>query len=98
MRFLRGRGAKLTTVLLMALVVVLGACGEEPTAVPAPTQVAQVASDTPVPPTDTPVPTDTIVPPTETAVPPTDTPVPPTDTPIPPTDTPVPPTDTPVPP
>jgi hypothetical protein len=98
MRFLRGRGAKLTTVLLMALVVVLGACGEEPTAVPAPTQVAQVASDTPVPPTDTPVPTDTIVPPTDTAVPPTDTPVPPTDTPIPPTDTPVPPTDTPVPP
>ncbi|MFN2166815.1 MAG: TolB family protein [Anaerolineae bacterium] len=102
---------KLVVALLLVLPLVLNACGEEPTATPVPTQVVQVASDTPMPPTDTPIP------PTDTSEP-TETPVP-TETPDlvatqvaveqaaaatmtaqapTPTDTPIPPTDTPVPP
>jgi hypothetical protein len=99
-------------LIVLVLPLLLGACGGEPAPTPAPTQVVQVPTDTPIPPTNTPVPpTDTPIPPTDTpipptatpeptntAVPPTDTPMPPTDTPAPPTDTPMPPTDTPMPP
>jgi Tol biopolymer transport system component len=94
--FTRWKGATLLVVLL-ALSLLLGACGEEPTPMAAPTEVVQVSTATPIPPTDTPIPpTDTPIPPTDTPIPPTDTPIPPTDTPE-PTDTPIPPTDTPEP-
>ncbi|MBN1657000.1 MAG: PD40 domain-containing protein [Anaerolineae bacterium] len=97
------RGFRWTMFLvpLLALVLVLAACGPEET----PTEVARVKTETevpavssPEPPTATPVPpTATPMPPTATPVPPTATPVPPTATPVPPTDTPIPPTDTPAP-
>ena len=87
MRTLKGRRAVLALVVALALVIT--ACGGTPTATPVP------PTATPVPPTATPVPpTATPVPPTATPVPPTATPVPPTATPVPPTATPVPPTAT----
>ncbi len=101
--FARRNGTAMFPVLLV-LLLLLGACGEDPTPTLAPTEAAQAPTSTPVPPTNTPVPpTDTPIPPTDTPVPPTDTPIPPTDTPeptdtsVPPTDTPPPPTDTPEP-
>jgi serine/threonine-protein kinase len=56
----------------------------------APTEPAQIS-------TNTPPPSDTLVPPTFTPIPPTNTPNPPTNTPRPPTNTPEPPTRTPTP-
>jgi tetratricopeptide (TPR) repeat protein len=75
---------------LCLVMLMLAACGAEPTA--APTEVVREPVDSPVPPTEPPAqPTDTLLPPTDTPVPPTHTPVPPTDTPAPtPTPTPVP--------
>lgn len=46
--------------LFLALVLVLGACGKQPT--PVPTNTPQPPTATPVPPTATPVPTDTPIP------------------------------------
>lgn len=96
MRLFR-RSAKWNGLVAMVLAVALlaTACGPELLPTAAPTEVAQVAADTPIPPTATPPPpTDTPVPSTATPPPPTETPVLPTDTPA-PTNTPIPPTDTP---
>jgi Tol biopolymer transport system component len=59
-------------VLALVLPFMLGACGDQPNGISAPTEIVQAATDTPIVPTDTPPPTDTPVP--------SDTPVP-TDTP-----------------
>jgi hypothetical protein len=83
--------------MVLAVALLTTACGPELLPTAAPTEVAQVVADTPIPPTDTlPPPTDTLVPPTTTPPPLTNTPIPPTDTPA-PTNTPIPPTDTPAP-
>jgi beta-xylosidase len=51
----RGDDMKKSTILLILMILVVSACGTEPTAPPAPT-------DTPLPPTSTPVPTATLEP------------------------------------
>ena len=74
--------------LLVALSLVLSACGATPTATPIP--IPPTPTKVPVPPTNTPVPptaTKAPVPPTATAVPPTATKPAPTNTAVPPTAT-----------
>jgi hypothetical protein len=100
------RHFRFPTVMLLVLLAMVFACGQnsgqesasrrvQPTLRPTFTPTLLSPTDTPVLPTDTPVaPTDTPLP-TDTPIPPTDTPILPTDTPILPTNTPVPPTATP---
>lgn len=64
----RSSCCKLVLIALLMGVMVVGACGPEPTPTPEPTKVVLALTDTPVPPTDTPVP------PTATPLPPSPTP------------------------